>query len=131
MVSYPGTFAGKISSTMQSVIVSVWQHNTCLASQHIDVAGQKDFVIDYNYVELHGSIILKITTTLADEICRNNPLTVDSLIVDQLFSIPHLPHQGKLIVDNVAQDDLGNCIWCAGELAYEFYLPMISNMNIT
>ena len=60
---------------------------------------------------------------------KDNPVVVTQLIIDDLFTIPHLTMSGKLIHNN-QQLDTGNVLWQSGQLVYTFNLPMVSMGNI-
>jgi len=142
-VTYPGSFAGYLICSpdpeidyiaSQTVVVSVQQHNRVLATkliEKIDVIGQF-FELAFNYVELTGNIQLIIEThSVGNQFNKDNPITIDQLILDDLFTIPHLLMSGKLLNSNQQELDTGNVLWQSGQLIYTFNLPIVSNVGIT
>ncbi len=57
------------------------------------------------------------------------PFYIDRIEFDDLIDVPFAAHSGKL-TSSTAQADLGNCLYCDGQLVYTFSLPLCSNANI-
>lgn len=138
MVAYPGSFAGHLIScpdpnidyvAFQSVSISVRQNNRILSTKLIEKIGQF-FELPFNYNELTGNVQLIIETCHADnQFNKDNSVKLVQLIVDDLFTIPHLLMAGKLMHNNQLLDT-GNMLWQSGQLIYTFNLPISSITNI-
>ena len=141
MSRYPGSFAGHLTRQFnpeldyvadQDVVVSVQQNSQVLATkliENIDTTG-KFFELTFNYAELTGDIQLLINTHhTSDQFNKDNPVELDQLIVDDLFTMPHFLMSGKLMYSNQLLD-IGNVLWQSGQLVYTFKLPIISGTGI-
>jgi len=139
MVSYPGSFAGRLVRrpeveyfAEQSVVILVEQDNqvlnhTCITNIGLD--GVK-FNLEFNYQSLNAPVCLTIKTHIQDDqFNKDNPVVVESLVLDDLFTIPHLLHSGVLTSNGIVVDT-GNVLWCPGKLVYTFKLPIISVVKI-
>jgi hypothetical protein len=138
---YPGSFAGHLICqsdpeidyiACQDVVVSVCQNNQILATkliENIDAIGQF-FELPFSYAELTGNIQLIIDTHHAnDQFNRDNPVVIDQLIVDDLFTMPHFLMSGNLMQSDQLMDT-GNVLWQSGQLVYIFKLPIVSGIGI-
>jgi hypothetical protein len=141
MSGYPGSFAGHLTCQFnpeldyiatQDVVVSVQQDNQVLAIkliEGIDTIG-KFFELTFDYAELTGNIQLLIHTHHTDDqFNKDNPVELDQLIVDDLFTMPHFIMSGQLIYQDTLLDT-GNVLWQSGRLVYTFELPIISGTGI-
>jgi hypothetical protein len=139
MVSYPGSFAGRLVRrpeveyfAEQSVVISAEQNNQVLNSicvTNIGLSGV-DFNLEFDYQSLNDSVSLIIQTHVEDDqFNKDNPVVVESLMLDDLFTIPHLLHSGVLTNNGVVMDT-GNVLWCPNKLVYTFKLPIISIAGI-
>jgi hypothetical protein len=139
MVTYPGSFAGRLVRrpeveyfAEQSVMISAEQNNQVLnrvCITNIGLAGV-EFSLEFNYHSINDSVCLVIQTHVQDDqFNKDNPVVVESLILDNLFTIPHLLHSGVL-TNNGVVIDTGNVLWCPGKLVYIFKLPIISIAGI-
>ena len=141
MSTYPGSFAGHLIcqpdpdidyTASQDVVVSVQQNNQILATKlikNIDTVGQF-FELLFDYAELTGNIQLIINTCHTDDqFNRDNPVVIDQLVVDDLFTMPHFLMSGNLMYSNQLLDT-GNVLWRSGQLVYTFKLPIVSGVGI-
>jgi hypothetical protein len=141
MSTYPGSFAGHLIcqpdpdidyTASQDVVVSVQQNNQILATKlikNIDTVGQF-FELLFDYAELTGNIQLIINTCHTnDQFNRDNPVVIDQLVVDDLFTMPHFLMSGNLMHSNQLLDT-GNVLWRSGQLVYTFKLPIVSGAGV-
>jgi hypothetical protein len=141
MSTYPGSFAGHLICrpdpeidyiACQDVVVSVQQNNQILATKsikNIDTVGQF-FELLFDYAEQTGNIQFIIDTCHAnDQFNRDNPVEIDQLIIDDLFTMPHFLMSGMLMHSNQLVDT-GNVLWRSGQLVYTFKLPIVSGVGI-
>jgi hypothetical protein len=113
-------------------MLSVKQHNHVLASQLVTNITQQgtDFDLEFNYHTLTEPVCLIVTNQIQDQqFNKDYPVSVERLVLDKLFTIPHLLHSASLIVDGTVVDT-GNVLWCTGQLVYTFKLPLISVIGI-
>lgn len=139
MVSYPGSFAGRLVRrpeveyfAEQSVVISAEQNNQVLNQVCVNGIGLDgvNFSLEFNYQSLTEPVCLIIKPYVQDDqFNKDNPVVVEKLILDELFTIPHLLHGGILINNNTAVDT-GNVLWCLGQLVYTFKLPLVSSAEI-
>jgi hypothetical protein len=139
MVTYSGSFAGRVVCrpevdvpNKQTVMISVEQHDHVLASLLVTNITQQGVMFDlkFDYHTLVDSVRLIITTQIQDrQFNKDYPVAVESLVLDDIFTIPHLLHSATVIVDNTVLDT-GNVLWCSGQLVYAFKLPLISVVGI-
>ena len=141
-MTYPSSFAGHLVCQLnpdidyvavQSVVVSVWQNNQILTTKIVEGIGTTigqffELPFDYNNLTENVQLIIK-THHNNEQFNKDNPVVVTQLIIDDLFTIPHLTMSGKLIHNN-QQLDTGNVLWQSGQLVYTFNLPMVSQGNI-
>ena len=140
-MTYPGSFAGYLICqsdleidyiASQDVVISVQQNNQILATKlikNIGTVGQF-FELPFDYAELTGNIQLIIDTCHTnDQFNRDNPVVIDQLIIDDLFTMPHFLMSGKLMHSNQLLDT-GNVLWRSGQLVYTFKLPIVSGVGI-
>ena len=79
---------------------------------------------------MNAPVCLTIKTYIQDDqFNKDNPVVVESLVLDDLFTIPHLLHGGVLTNNDIVMDT-GNVLWCTGQLVYTFKLPLISIIGI-
>jgi hypothetical protein len=141
MVTYPGSFAGQLVCkpdleidyiASQEVVVSVRQNNQILITkliEKIDTIGQF-FELPFNYNKLTGNVQLIIETyCVDDQFNKDNPVELAQLVIDDLFTIPHLLMAGNLMHNNQWLDT-GNMLWQSGQLIYTFNLPISSMADI-
>lgn len=141
MSTYPGSFAGHLMCqpdpeidyiASQDVVVSVQQNNQILATKlirNIDTVGQF-FELLFDYAELTGNIQFIIDTCHAnDQFNRDNPVVIDQLIIDDLFTMPHFLMSGNLMQSDRLVDT-GNVLWRSGQLVYTFKLPIVSGTGV-
>jgi len=134
MVNYPGSFSGRLVrrpevewATVQTVRVSAEQNGHNLTTEIITNIGVngREFNLNFNYESLINPVHLVIATLVDDEqFNQDNPVVLEDLVLDALFTIPHFLHSGSLISNDVVVDT-GNVLWCSGKLIYTFNLPII------
>lgn len=139
MVNYPGSFAGRLVRrpeveyfAEQSVVISAEQNNQILNQICVTGIGLDgvNFSLEFDYHSLVDPVCLVIETYVQDDqFNKDNPVVVESLILDELFTIPHLLHSGVL-TNNGQVLDTGNVLWCPDKLVYTFKLPIISIAGI-
>lgn len=134
---YQGCIAGKLVCIQSSDIDYVaTQHVTVLIEQcgqtlvqksisHIDLIGQL-FELKFTYLNLTSPVQLIIeSVSQDDQFNKDNPVMIVTLVLDDLFTIPRLLHNGKLYkTDQLI--DTGNVLYQSGRLIYEFTLPIIT-----
>jgi hypothetical protein len=141
MVMYQGCMAGKLVCvpspdidyvSTQNVTVSIEQCAQQLAQEsirHIDTVGQS-FKLKFTYLNLTSPVQLIIESVDQDEqFHKDNPVKILTLVLDDLFTIPHLLHNGKLY-KTTQLIDTGNTLYQFGRLIYEFNLPLVVQTNI-
>jgi hypothetical protein len=138
---YPGSFAGHLVSipdpeiqytTCQTALVSVRQQDQILSQtiiENIDCNGQSfELLFDYMNLTIPVQLIFE-TCNPDDQFNRDNPITVSQLILDDLFTVPHLLETG-ILKDNNQDNQAGNVLWETGQLVYTFNLPLISGCRL-
>ena len=140
MVNYSGSFSGILVRNRdpeidydanQTILVKVQQDDLVLASRLIDQIDSvgKLFEIEFYYNNLISPIQLIFESCLPDDqFNRDNPVIVNKLLIDDLFSTPGVIYTGKLLADRQILDT-GNVLWKSGQLVYSFILPMLRNFN--
>ena len=140
-MKYSGSIAGHLVSVSdpeitytahQTVTVMICQDDQILSQvlvDNIDQAGQA-FELQFDYANLIMPIRLIFETfNTDDQFNRDNPITVTQLVLDDLFTIPHLLATGILVLELLATEP-GNVLWKTGRLVYTFNLPIISGCRI-
>ena len=140
-MTYPSSFAGHLVCqsdpnidyvTFQSVVVSVRQNNQILTNKIVEVIDKigKFFELCFDYVNLNTPVQLIFETHNSDDqVNRDNPVIVTQVILDDLFTIPHLLCTGILKPEE-QDNQCGNVLWRTGQLVYTFNLPLISGVRI-
>lgn len=139
MVTYTGSVTGHVvcrprvdDPNEQTVMMSVKQHDHVLASQLVTNITQQgvDFDLEFDCHTLTEPVCLIVATQIQDQqFNKDYPVTVERLVLDKIFTIPHLLHSASVIVDD-AVVDAGNVLWCTGQLVYTFKLPFISVIGL-
>lgn len=141
MVDYSSSFSGTVLCKSacdvdhvanQTIQISVKQDAHVLASMLLDQIGpaEKSFEIQFYFGNLVSPVQLIFESVLSDEqFNSDHVLVINSLLVDDLFSIPGFIHNGQLIADNKILDT-GNVLWRSGQLVYNLVLPMLSNFSL-
>ena len=78
--------------------------------------------IEFQYKDYKNPVILELRFMSGD---NDNPIEIINLVIDDLFSIRKLLHQGQLLSD---KDDsllgVGNVLYGEARLVYKFPLPI-------
>jgi hypothetical protein len=107
-----------------TIKISVRQDQSIIAETQIaDVTTEpKSVDIEFRYKNYNDPIVLELEFLSED---NDNPIKIIDLVIDDLFSIRKLLHQGQLLSRNdESWKSVGNTLYGDSRLVYEFPLPI-------
>ena len=116
----------------QTVKVSIEQNNQILVHELInciDTSGQL-FTLEFTYLDLINPLKLIVdNTSNKEQFNKDNPVELTTILLDDLFTLPHLLYSGQFYKDTQLIDT-GNVLCQSGKLVYTIKLPMVTQANI-
>lgn len=107
-----------------TIKISVRQDQSIIAEAQVEhvVFETKSVDIGFRYKNYNDPVVLELEFLSGDD---DNPVEITRLVIDDLFSIRKLLHQGQLLSKkDDSCKDVGNVLYGASRLVYEFPLPI-------